>query len=529
MKNSVNSFLSADVLILGTGISGLTSAILLAEAGADVVLVTKETDLAESNTFWAQGGIIFPGPEKVKGLAADIQAASSNTSCVKAINHLCQYSGEFVEKFLLKKIGVPFKKNVDGNLDFTKEAAHTQSRIIYHGDKTGNVIESSLISYLEAKNFPNLKILKQHTAIDLITAAHHGKAISQRYEKPKVLGAFLFDQLQENVIKCLAKSTILATGGIGSLYLHHTNSEGARGDGHVMAKRAGAYVTNMEFIQFHPTSFYEPSSHRRFLISEALRGEGAYLVNSKRERFMQHYHKDRELAPRDLVSRAILQEMISSGDQCVYLDISYREKNWIQERFPTIYQYCLKHKIDITQQAIPVVPAAHYSCGGVWVDLEGKTSLPQLYAVGEVSCSGLHGANRLASTSLLEGLTWSHFAADSILKSLKDIKNYNSSEIDDWRGASQEVDLNLVAQDWSTLRQTMWNYVGIKRSRNRLFRAKAMVTELSEEIHKFYKHAKLHDQLIGIRNAVEVAQLVIDSSMKSNQSVGSFYLEEEQK
>lgn len=527
--NSTNSFLATDVLILGTGISGLTSAILLAEKGLEVLLVTKEQDLAETNTFWAQGGIIFPGPEKVKGLANDIRAASSQTSYDKAINHLCEHSGNIVEKFLLNKIKVPFKKNADGNLDFTREAAHSQSRIIYHGDKTGNVIESSLIEYMETKAFPNLKILKQHTAIDLITAAHHGKKIDQRYEEPKVLGVYLFDQKEETVIKCLAKTTILATGGLGSLYSHHTNSEGARGDGHVMAKRAGAYLTNMEFVQFHPTAFYEPSSHRRFLISEALRGEGAYLVNSKRERFMQNYHQDCELAPRDVVSRSILQEMISTGDQCVYLDISYKDKQWTKERFPTIYQYCLNQGIDITQHPIPVVPAAHYSCGGVWVDLAGRTTLANLYAVGEVSCTGLHGANRLASTSLLEGLTWSHFAAEDIAKNIVSINLYNPDEIEDWKGANQEVDLNLVAQDWSTLRQTMWNYVGIKRSRNRLLRAKAMVSELSEEIHKFYKHAKLHDQLIGIRNAVEVAFLVIDSSMKAKHSVGSFYLEDEQK
>ena len=379
------------------------------------------------------------------------------------------------------------------------------------------------------KAYPSLKILKQHTAIDLITAVHHGKSISQRYEQPKVLGAYLFDQQTEKVIKCLAKTTILATGGIGSMYLHHTNSEGARGDGQVMAKRAGAYLANMEFIQFHPTAFYEPSSHRRFLISEALRGEGAFLINSKHERFMQKYHKECELAPRDVVSRSILQEMISTGDQCVYLDISYKDASWIEERFPTIYQYCLKNGVDITQDPIPVVPAAHYSCGGVWVDLAGRTTLPHLYAAGEVSCTGLHGANRLASTSLLEGVTWSHFAAQHILENISSIRTYQSSDIEDWKGATQEVDLNLVAQDWSTLRQTMWNYVGIKRSKNRLLRAKAMVSELSEEIHKFYKHAKLHDQLIGIRNAAEVASLVIDSSMKAKHSVGAFYLEDEQK
>lgn len=527
--NRSNSLMVTDVLILGTGISGLVTAIQLAEAGLDVVIVTKEKEIAESNTFWAQGGIIFPGKDKVGGLSEDIQKASSYTSSEIAVNHLCQQSGKIVEEILIKKIAVPFKKDTDGNLAFTKEAAHSESRIIYNGDKTGNVIESSLIEYIQMKNFPNLRVFVEHTAIDLITASHHGTKVSHRYIRPKVLGAFLFNQRQESVVKCLSKYTVMATGGLGALYLHHTNSEGARGDGHIMAKRAGAYLANMEFIQFHPTSFYTPSSHRRFLISEALRGEGAYLVNSKSERFMMHYHQDKELAPRDIVSRSILEEMISSGDQCVYLDISYKNDHWIKERFPTIYQYCLANGIDITKEPIPVVPAAHYACGGIWVDLESKTSLPNLYAVGEVSCTGLHGANRLASTSLLEGLTWSYFASKSIIENISAESHFSAQEIEDWKGASDSVDLNLVSQDWSTLRQTMWNYVGIKRSKNRLYRAKAMVSELYAEIHKFYKHAKLHDDLIGIRNAVEVALLVIESSMKANSSVGSLYLEKEEK
>jgi L-aspartate oxidase len=285
-------------------------------------------------------------------------------------------------------------------------------------------------------------------------------------------------------------------------------------------------LSNMEFIQFHPTTFYSGAYHRRFLISETVRGEGAILLNSKGERFMTKYHPDLELAPRDIVSRAILSEMIELQDDYVLLDISKGENNWVKSRFTTIYNYCLENKVDITKEPIPVVPAAHYTCGGVKTNLEGQTNLQNLYAVGEVASTGLHGANRLASTSLLEGLTFGYIAAEKILTEIHSMKNYDSDMIKDWKTGDKEIEIALITQDIQTLKQTMWNYLGLRRSKSRLARARAMFGELTEEIHKFYKHAKLHDDLIGLRNAVEVGEMVLNASVRNKTSVGCFYRED---
>ena len=284
-------------------------------------------------------------------------------------------------------------------------------------------------------------------------------------------------------------------------------------------------MLNMEFIQFHPTTFYSGTGHRRFLVSEAVRGEGGKLLNSKGEAFMEKYHPDKELAPRDIVARAILSEMIALKDDYVYLDITHKDPEWIKNRFPTIYEYCLEHKVDITKDPIPVVPAAHYTCGGVKTDLKCRTNLKNLYAVGEVSCTGLHGANRLASTSLLEGVTFGYIAAEEISKNLQNEKIYDAENIRDWRIGEDALDLGLIAQDIQTIKQTMWNYLGLTRSKNRLARARAMFREMSDEIHKFYRHAALHDELIGLRNGVEVANMVLNASVRNKKSVGCFYRE----
>ncbi|MFZ4714009.1 MAG: L-aspartate oxidase [Bacteriovoracaceae bacterium] len=518
-----------DVLILGSGIAGLASAIKLAEKKYKIAIVTRESDPKISNSYWAQGGIIYSklGQDNPHELALDIMKASSNTSSEKAIDMLISKSAEIVEEVLFKKVQTDFSRDEDGELKFTKEAAHSRERIIYKGDFTGKEIQISLLNYLSDKKlFPNVTFLTGHTAIDLITPSHHGVDIRQRYEGDQVVGAYIFNQSSGEVLKVMAKKTILATGGIGALYLHHSNSGGSRGDGMAMAKRAGAFVTNMEFVQFHPTTFFHRSSHRRFLITEAIRGEGGILLNSKGERFMKKYHPDHELAPRDVVARAILEEMISSKDDCVYLDISHKESTWLKERFPTIYEYCLEHKVDITSMPIPVVPAAHYTCGGVKSDTKGRTNLNHLYAVGEVACTGLHGANRLASTSLLEGLTWGYTAGIDIDFQLKNATFYDHTQIKDWETASGECDLSLIAQDWMTLRQTMWNYVGLSRSKNRLNRARAMFSELSDEINRFYRHSELHDELIGLRNGVEVAFMVLNASLRNKESIGCFYLKD---
>lgn len=520
---------NTDVLIIGSGIAGLSAAIKLAEKKFKVTIVTREQKPEITNTFWAQGGIIY-SPKDLndqEDLMKDIIKASAYTSNVEAAKILSSRSAEIIDEVLIHKSHTDFAKDAEGELLFTKEAAHSRERIIYNGDMTGKSIEISLLNYLnDNKRFSNVEFLTSHTAIDLITPNHHGVEITQRYEENQVVGAYILDQKKKEVRKVLSKVTILATGGIGALYLHHSNAEGARGDGHAMAHRAGAAVTNMEFIQFHPTTFYNRSSHRRFLISEAVRGEGGRLINARGEAFMKKYHEDAELAPRDVVSRAILEEMIAEKEDCVYLDITHKDEEYLKNRFPTIHAYCLENKVDIAKEPIPVVPAAHYTCGGVKTDLKGRTNLKRLYAVGEVACTGLHGANRLASTSLLEGLTWGYIAAEDIIGNFSTMSDYQLDKIKDWQQAHEEVDLALIAQDQMTLKQTMWNYVGLSRSKNRLARARAMFIELQDEISKFYKHAQPHDELIGLRNGVEVAFMVLNASMRNKQSVGCFYLKD---
>ncbi len=520
---------NTDVLIIGSGIAGLSAAIKLAEKKLNITIVTREKRPEITNTFWAQGGIIYSPKDHndQEDLIKDIMKASAFTSNEEAAKILTTRSAEIIDEVLIHKSHTDFAKDAEGELLFTKEAAHSRDRIIYNGDMTGKAIQISLLNFLSNENkFPNVTFLTSHTAIDLITPNHHGVDITQRYEENQVLGAYLLDQNNKEVRKVLSKITILATGGVGALYLHHSNAEGARGDGHAMAHRAGAYVTNMEFIQFHPTTFYNRSSHRRFLISEAVRGEGGRLINSKGEAFMKKYHPDAELAPRDIVARAILEEMISEKEDCVYLDISQKNEEYLRQRFPTINAYCMENKVDMTKGPIPVVPAAHYTCGGVKTDLKGRTNLKRLYAVGEVACTGLHGANRLASTSLLEGLTWGYIAAEDILTYVQDVKDYDLNKIKGWSLGHEEIDLALITQDQMTLRQTMWNYVGLSRSKNRLNRARAMFIELQDEISKFYKNAQLHDELIGLRNGVEVAFMVLNASLRNKQSVGCFYLKD---
>jgi L-aspartate oxidase len=512
-----------DVLIIGCGIAGLSAAAKLAESGQRVGIITREKDPQITNTYYAQGGIIYSEqPDEL--LAEDIHKASAYTCNMAAAELMAERSGAILEEVLIKAAKTDFERDEQGKLKFTKEAAHSRDRILFKGDYTGKEIQVSLLNYLkDKKRFPNVSILSGHTAIDLLTPNHHGVKIQQRYEENRVIGAYVFNQETKDVSKVLAKVTILATGGVGALYLHNSNSKGARGDGHAMARRAGAVLTDMEFIQFHPTTFFNPSSHRRFLISEAVRGEGGILVNSKGQAFMKKYHPDRELAPRDVVARAIAQECLETLHDCVYLDISHKDDEWLQNRFPTIYEHCKENNIDMAKEPIPVVPAAHYTCGGVKTDLRGNTSLKNLYAVGEVACTGLHGANRLASTSLLEGLTWGYLSAEEIEKNISELEIYEARLIKDWQKGDLEADKALIHQDWMTLKQTMWNYVGLIRTSNRLERADAMFSELFDEIQTFYKNTALEDSLIGLRNSVEVGYLVLNASRRNRESVGCFF------
>ncbi|MBI2520026.1 MAG: FAD-dependent oxidoreductase [Bdellovibrio sp.] len=512
-----------DVLVLGSGVAGLATALTVLEKGLSVGLVTRARDPNNTNTSYAQGGIIYTSSDDGQ-LLEDIDKASAHTSNLEAAQILRRHSGRILEEILLKKAKTNFTRNEKGELLFTREAAHSCARIIYQGDFTGLEIQNSLMKYiLEPSRFPKLTVLEGHTAIDLITPIHHGTDLRQRYEPHKVVGAYLFNRAKENVVKALARATVLATGGVGAVFLHHSNAEGARGDGHAMAKRAGAFLTDMEFIQFHPTTFFDRSGHRRFLISETVRGEGGILVNAKGERFMKRYHKDLELAPRDVVARAIAEEMIITRHDCVYLDISHKPSDWIVTRFPTIYRHCLENKVDMTKVAIPVVPSAHYTCGGVKTDLKGRTTLQNLYAVGEVACTGLHGANRLASTSLLEGLTFGHLAALDIADKMDEIPAYSPDSIRAWEEGKVDIETALIQQDWLTLKQTMWNYVGLIRTTDRLVRADAMLWELYVQTKNFYRDAKLKDSLIGLRNAIEVGLAIMQASRINRKSEGCFF------
>ncbi|MCP2598282.1 FAD-binding protein, partial [Candidatus Aminicenantes bacterium AC-335-L06] len=344
------------------------------------------------------------------------------------------------------------------------------------------------------------------------------------YQTPQCIGAYVLDNEEGKVKTIFASYTILATGGLGRIYLHTSNPEGARGDGYAMAFRAGARLMNMEYIQFHPTSLFHRNAER-FLISETLRGEGARLKNKNGELFMEKYSPEGDLAPRDEVTRAIYEEMIVRGDSYVLLDLASYTKINIKERFPTIYETCLKYGIDITKEPIPVVPAAHYCCGGVVVDEWGRSSLKNLFAVGEVSCTGVHGANRLASTSLLEGLVWGTRAGKFIADNFKPEKNYKPSDIPDWRypEEEEEEDPALIHQDWFLIRSTMWNYAGIIRTQKRLERAKADLEYLEHRIEKFYKTTKITDSLIGLRHGIKVALLVTDAALRNKVSRGAHY------
>ncbi len=518
-----------DLLILGSGISGCAAALVAAEDGLDVTIVTKASSLNEGTaTAWAQGGIIYKGDhDSPELLAQDIYRAGAAIGHMPAIRHLAVKGPQYVEEFLIGKLGVAFDRTPNDMLDTTEEGAHSVRRIIHVADLTGKAIEERLVEAVLAK--PNVRVVTEATAIDLLTLSHHSERPNDVYEPPTCVGAYVFLQKEGRVETWLARETLLATGGLGQLYLHTTNPKGARGDGIAMAYRAGARLLNLEYIQFHPTALYHGHGDgERFLISESVRGEGGVLIRRNGQTFMEKYHPLGSLAPRDVVARAIHTEMLENQEPCVYLDISMRDPDWIRRRFPNIYAKCLSVGIDITKQPIPVVPAAHYSCGGVGVDLEGRTSIRRLRAAGEVSCTGVHGANRLASTSLLEGLVWGIDSARSIAREIAERGRdaYYFPPIEAWRYEHEPVDPALIYQDWLTIKYTMWNYVGLIRTTKRLKRARSILRELQTEIEYFYQRARLSDDIIGLRNGCQAALAVLFAALENRKSYGAHYRED---
>jgi L-aspartate oxidase len=513
-----------DVIVVGTGIAGLSAAIHCKEKGLDVALLAKSDRIEETNSNYAQGGIIARCKgDSAEKLEEDILAAGCRINNRSAVRLLAEEGPALVFDFLIDEVGVGFSHDEAGGLDYAEEAAHSARRILHYQDHTGDAIIEALGARCRKLGVP---VFASRTAVDLITNDHHSRDSQELYREREVMGAYVLDNATGEVEAFFAEAAILATGGIGNIFQFTTNPSCATGDGVSMAFRAGADIINAEFVQFHPTALYHKDI-RRFLISESLRGEGAKLVDRQGHRFMRRYSEQEELAPRDVVARAIFEEMARQGSDYMFLDLAghYAGRKPIAERFSRIYETCLAGGIDVTREPIPVVPAAHYFCGGIKVDGDGRSSVRRLYAVGEVSCTGLHGANRLASTSLLEGMLWGKRAALHISANRDPIKRSRFEDIPDWKNPSQaeHFEPTLIYQDWNTIKMTMWNHAGIVRTRKGLERAHADLNYHAHRITKFYKEASLDRDIIELRNGIVTAQIVVAAAMHDERSVGCHF------
>lgn len=516
--------LETEVLIIGCGIAGGIAALKLANSGIPVTVITRSKTPEESNTLYAQGGIIYKGKDDSPAiLAEDIMRAGAGHSNPKAVQILAEKGPQLVKEILLKNLKIPFDRSDHDEFSFFTEGSHSIARILHSKDNTGEIIQKYITDNL--RDHQNIQLLTGYTAVDLLTPSHHSLNRLDVYNTHTCSGAYVFDQEKGYVLPIVARKTILATGGLGQIYLRSSNPSWARGDGLAMAYRAGARVINCEFIQFHPTTFhYKMAPH--FLISESVRGAGAKLVDDAGTPFMTKYEPEWEdLAPRDVVSRAIHQEMLVRDIPNVYLDFSsYISPTEIKSKFPKIYQSCLDYGIDITKEAAPVVPGAHYFCGGVWVDEWGQATIENLYAVGEVACTGVHGANRLASASLLEGLVWGYLSAQHIIENLKDTPKPEPGIFPPWQDLGiEKLDPALISQDMSSIKNIMWNYVGLVRSSDRLARALRELRSLEFEIERFYRVSKISDSLIGLRNAVRSGIIVASAAWANKRSMGCHY------
>ena len=501
-------------LVIGSGIAGLSFALRVARLG-DVVVITKK-GMADTATNLAQGGIAAVLDQENDSISAHI------ADTLTAGGGLCDYATvqEVVTRGYdrvkdLISYGVDFVVNNDGeSLSLGREGGHSNRRVAHAYDLTGRAIETTLLELV--RGAPSITLFEDHMVVDLMVAANGGES--------RCCGAFVLDEGGE-IHRFVADQTILCTGGTGKVYLYTSNPDIATGDGVAVACRAGARIANMEFVQFHPTCLFHPQA-KNFLISEAVRGEGGLLFNRDGERFMDKYDSRAELATRDMVARSIDQEMKESGDDSVFLDISHKDASFIKTRFPGIYSECLKYGIDITKEAIPVVPAAHYMCGGVLVDEFGNSSIEGLMAIGETACTGLHGANRLASNSLLEAVVFAEKAATYCKENLERIKErgQGTDEFPDPIQPTQELDENiLINHNWDVLRRTMWNYVGIVRNSKRLELARQRIISITREIESLYANHKITRNMVELRNIAQVSQLIVESAMLRKESRGLHY------
>ena len=507
-----------DFLVIGSGVAGLSFALRAAERGS-VGLITKK-DRAESNTNYAQGGIAaVTSDEDSFDLHVKDTLVAGGGLCREPVVRTIVEEGPARVRELID-LGMKFQETMaitdDGSpaYDLGKEGGHSKRRILHAKDITGQEIEKALL--VAVADEPRIEVFEEHIAVDLITTQKLGYAVENR-----CLGAYVLNKQEGRVETFSAGAVVLASGGCGKVYLYTTNPDVATGDGVAMAYRAGASVANMEFIQFHPTCLYHPQA-KSFLVSEAVRGEGATLRNEAGEAFMADRHPLKELAPRDIVARAIDSEMKRTGADCLFLDITHKPAPFTIDRFPNIYKRCLEFGIDITKERIPVVPAAHYQCGGVVANIDGETDIPGLFAIGEVACTGLHGANRLASNSLLEALVLARRAADKLIAGPPPSADY---EIPEWHSgdATDPDELVVVSHNWDEIRRLMWDYVGIVRTNKRLKRAKKRVANLQEEIVEYYWDFLVTADLLELRNIMTVAGLIIECALRRPESRGLHY------
>jgi L-aspartate oxidase len=503
-----------DYLVLGSGVAGLSFALEAARHGR-VTMVTKRSR-SDSATNWAQGGIaaVLDPTDSFEAHVRDTMGTGGGLAHREVVEMVVRDGPGRIRE--LMDLGAEFSRRDHGDsLDLTREGGHSARRVVHAGDITGAEVQRVLVD--AATLSPNIEIIENHMAVDLVSASKFDGA-------PRIAGAYVLDEDSGEVHTFIARATVLATGGAGKVYLYTSNPDVATGDGVAMAYRAGATISNMEFFQFHPTCLYHPDA-KSFLISEALRGEGGVLRLANGDAFMAAHHDMKDLAPRDVVARAIDYEMKRRGDDCVYLDMTHEPASFLEERFPNIHSRCLEFGIDMTKTPIPVVPAAHYLCGGVVVDGKGATTLPGLWAVGEVTCTGLHGANRLASNSLLEGLVYGNRTALAAREALASSPSPSVSDVPDWDvgEAVPSDEAVVVSQNWDEVRRFMWNYVGIVRTDRRLRRASRRIGLLQEEIREYYWAHLVNRDMLELRNIADVAELIIRCASARRESRGLHY------
>ncbi len=504
-----------DVLVLGSGIAGLSVALNVAAAGRSVAILTKK-NRADSNTNFAQGGIasVTSNTDDFESHVQDTLTAGDGLCRPDIVREIVREGPARIRD--LVELGLKFSQDATGAFDLGREGGHSHRRILHVKDMTGKAIEDALLHAVARS--PRIMLLEHMLGIDLITERRMGRAGPDR-----VHGLYALDALTGRVETFVAPVVVLATGGAGQVYCFTTNPDIATGDGIAMAYRAGVAVENMEFIQFHPTTLYS-LEQKRFLISEAVRGEGAILRNLAGEAFMSHYHAQADLAPRDIVARAIDAEMKKSGAAHVWLDITHKPEAELRSRFPLIFESCLKLGINLAHDRVPVVPAAHYTCGGVVTNLDASTALPGLYACGEVASTGLHGANRLASNSLLEAVVMAHRGAASIARYLEAVPPPDG-RLPEWvSGDAHDSDEQvIISHNWDELRRAMWDYIGIVRTTKRLERARARIANLAKEIHEYYWNFRVEPRLLELRNLIQIAELIVQCAMQRRESRGLHY------